>query len=446
MALLIPILLSTAVAGAWLWPRGEAEHGGLAVTPASGDRTAAARVLSTTATGCPGTPEDRLPDGNIPATVTCATARVVITSGKDAGARTRVAVPPPVYRSGVEPGTSVQLMFYPPAAMDDSSASSGGSGRTAQADITRNDEDSTAGDDAPATAGDLAAAAQEAQNSGDPAESLGTLPDGDVYVWADFSRSTPLGILAVVFAVLVVAVGRFRGLAALAGLVIAGLAVGAFMLPALQRGENPVAVAVVCSVAIMTVLLYVAHGLSIKTTTALLGTIAGLCASAGLADWASRAAHLNGLGSEDNYTLSTLTTGADLSGVILCGIIVATLGVLNDVTVTQASAVWELQEHAPHLPARALFRSGMRVGRDHLASTVYTIVFAYCGAALPTLLLIQLYQRPLGQVLTSVDIAEELARTFIGSIGLILAIPLTTAIAAITAAASRPGTDTAVPA
>lgn len=425
LAVLIPILIATAVAAVQLWPHGTPPRSDLAVTTGAEEQTVAARVLSSSATECPGTTEDRLPNGDIPAAVTCATAQVMITSGKDSGQRLGVAVPPPVYRSGLTPGTVIRLAYYPP--IEDAGGDQG------VADDFGTDMLSTAGEDVPVSPDDVSAAVA----AGD----LGTLPNGDVYVWADFSRGRPLGILAVVFTLMVVTVGRFRGMAALLGLGVAGLAIDRFMLPALQLGENPVAVAVVCSIAIMTVLLYGAHGLSTKTTTALLGTIFGLAASAGLADWASTAAHLNGLGSEDNYTLSTLTTRADLSGVILCGIIIASLGVLNDVTVTQSSAVWELHEHAPHLSAPALFRSGMRVGRDHLASTVYTIVFAYCGAALPTILLIDIYQRPLGQVLTSVDIAEELARTFVGSIGLILAIPLTTAIAAAAVATSRAGSE-----
>lgn len=186
----------------------------------------------------------------------------------------------------------------------------------------------------------------------------------------------------------------------------------------------------------MTLVLYLAHGVSAKTTTALLGTIFGLALTAGLADWASRIGHLNGLSSEENYTLAQLTGEADLSGVILCGIIVAGLGVLNDVTITQASAVWEVRAHAPELGFRQLFVSGMRVGRDHLASTVYTIAFAYAGAALPTLILIDLYHRPLDQVLTSGQIAEEIVRTLVGAIGLILSIPVTTGVAALIVASS----------
>ncbi len=143
--------------------------------------------------------------------------------------------------------------------------------------------------------------------------------------------------------------------------------------------------------------------------------------------------------SEDSQHLTQVTSLPDLSGLFLCGIIVAGLGVLNDVTITQSSAVWELRQLAPQLGFRDLFSSGMRIGRDHLASTVYTIAFAYAGAALPTLLLITLYDRPLLQVLTSAEIAEELVRTLVASIGLILAIPLTTAVAALLVLSSDPG-------
>jgi len=125
---------------------------------------------------------------------------------------------------------------------------------------------------------------------------------------------------------------------------------------------------------------------------------------------------------------------------VLCGIIVAGLGVLNDVTITQASAVWELHQISPEMPARTLFASAMRIGRDHIASTVYTIVFAYAGASLPLLLLFEIYQRPALDIVTSGVIAEEVVRTLVGAIGLILAVPVTTAIGVgIVKASNNPG-------
>jgi uncharacterized membrane protein len=258
-----------------------------------------------------------------------------------------------------------------------------------------------------------------------------------VYAWVDFARTLPLSVLALAFAVLVVAVGRLRGLGALAGLALAYATIAFYLIPALREQTNAVAVALSSAILIMTVLLYLAHGFSARTTAALLGTVLGIVMAAGLATWASRAARLNGLTDEESYTLSTLTGIDDLSGIILAGIIIAGLGVLNDVTITQVSAVWEVHEAAPDRSFGELFRSGMRIGRDHLASTVYTIAFAYAGAALPTLLLIDLYGRPFAQVVTTGQIAEEVVRTAVGSIGLILAIPVTTAIAA--AAVARVG-------
>jgi hypothetical protein len=115
-------------------------------------------------------------------------------------------------------------------------------------------------------------------------------------------------------------------------------------------------------------------------------------------------------------------------GLLLAGVIVASLGILNDVTVTQASAVWELRDVSPDATPGRLFRGAMRIGRDHIASTVYTIVFAYAGAALPVLLLIDLSQRPLGAIVTGEAIGEELVRTLVGAMGLVLSVPLTTAV------------------
>jgi uncharacterized membrane protein len=407
--ILAPILTATAFGAVTLWPHGKPP---LSATIQSGPSVpmVEAEIISTRSQACPGTSEDRLPDGTLPAETTCAYADVKITSGTDIGQRITVAIPPPVFRSGVSHGTMVQLAGYP-LLEDDSEAAS---------------DPETASDPAADPLTDALA-----DPSVDPEDTLGVTSTGNVYAWQDYSRESPLTWMAIAFAVLVVLVARLRGIAALLGLGLAALAIDRFMLPALQFGENPVAVALVTSIGLMTVLLYLAHGMSNRTTTALLGTIFGLVVAAAGADWATGAAHLTGLGSEDNYSLSTLTSQADLSGVVLCGIIIASLGVLNDVTVTQASAVWEIAQHSQHPTWGKLFASGMRVGRDHLASTVYTIVFAYAGTALPTLLLINIYQRPLGQVLTSSDIAEELTRTFIGAGGLILAIPLTTALAAL---------------
>ncbi|MBM7784071.1 YibE/F family protein [Tenggerimyces flavus] len=251
----------------------------------------------------------------------------------------------------------------------------------------------------------------------------------DYYAFVDFIRGIPMIWLAIAYAIVVVAVARLRGLRALLGLGLAYVMLVLFMLPALLDGENALLVGLVGSSAIMFVVLYLAHGLSARTTTALLGTLFGLIVTALLAWWATDATQLSGIGGDNAWILLSSSRTLDLSEIVLCGIILAGLGVLNDVTITQASAVWELYELSPTMSAKRLFAGAMRIGRDHIASTVYTIAFAYAGAALPVLLLISLYQRPFTTAITSGDLAEEVVRTLVGSIGLVLAIPITTAIA-----------------
>ena len=249
------------------------------------------------------------------------------------------------------------------------------------------------------------------------------------YIFVDFVRTLPIILLAILYAVVVVAVARWRGLRALVGLVGAYAVLVAFMLPGLVEGKPPLLLALVGSTVIMIGVLYFAHGFSARTSTALLGTIFGLAITALLAAWATDAANLAGVGSHDAATLSNVSANISISGIILCGLIISGLGVLNDVTITQSSAVWELYELAPETSARKLFSSAMRIGRDHIASTVYTIAFAYAGAALPTLIIVMLYDRPLGEALTSAELSEEVIRTLVGSVGLVLAIPVTTLIA-----------------
>jgi uncharacterized membrane protein len=156
------------------------------------------------------------------------------------------------------------------------------------------------------------------------------------------------------------------------------------------------------------------------------------------------AARLTGLTSEETVQLQGYDPTLDFSGLVLAGIVVAGLGILNDVTITQASAVWQLNEADPTMGWRRLYGRGMAVGRDHIASTVYTIVFAYAGAALPLLLLFELYGQPFWITLTSSVVAEEVIGTLVGSIALVLAVPLTTAVGAFfaTAADSETGAAT----
>ncbi|MGY1684545.1 YibE/F family protein [Geodermatophilus sp. SYSU D00804] len=259
---------------------------------------------------------------------------------------------------------------------------------------------------------------------------------GPDYQFADFERTTPIVVLAVAFALVVGAVARLRGLAALVGLAFAFFVLLRFVLPALLEGSSPTLVSLVGSAAIMFVVLYLAHGFSARTTTALVGTLFGLALVTVLGSVAVDVARLTGLTSEETIQLLTFDPTLDFSGLVIAGVVVAGLGVLNDVTITQASAIWQLNEVDPAMGWRQLYRRGMAVGRDHIASTVYTIVFAYAGAALPLLLLFEVYTQPAGVTLTSAAVAEEVIRTLVGAIALVLAVPVTTAVGAFFATAA----------
>ena len=172
----------------------------------------------------------------------------------------------------------------------------------------------------------------------------------------------------------------------------------------------------------------------------MLGTLASLVVVDVIARIAVHATALSGLATEESQYLQNIVGNVRIQGLLLGGIVIGALGVLNDITVTQASAVWELHDADPGRRLVDLYRSAMRIGRDHIASTVYTLVLAYAGAALPILLLFTLAGQRLGQAVTSEQVAEEVVRTLVGSIGLVLAVPLTTALAAmvVTSAAARP--------
>lgn len=258
-------------------------------------------------------------------------------------------------------------------------------------------------------------------------------PPGDenpAYMFHDFKRGPSLIIIASAFAILVAMVARWRGLFAIIGVGVTMTAIFGFMLPAILAGVNPLAVAVVGSTAIMIVVLYLAHGISIRTTAALFGTLIGLAITAGLGWWATGFSNLSGVGSEDDMVLIAIAPNISLSAVVAASMVIAGLGVLNDVTVTQASAVWELRALQPHASKTELFVSAMRIGRDHIASSVYTLVFAYAGSAMTVLLLISAYDRGLIEMATTEELGQEIVRTLVGAIGLVLAVPATTAVAA----------------
>ncbi|KQY58581.1 hypothetical protein ASD11_02685 [Aeromicrobium sp. Root495] len=271
--------------------------------------------------------------------------------------------------------------------------------------------------------------------SGDKISLIKLQPPGQEasYEFLDFKRGFPLTALAVVFSLLVVAVARWRGLFAIVGIGVTLLALFKFVLPAILSGESPLVATVVGSTGIMFVVLYLAHGVSIRTTSALFGTLFGIACTAAIGWGATGWTSLNGIGSEDDQTLLASAPDLNMQAVVAASMVIAGLGVLNDVTVTQASAVWEMRALRPTARAGELFASAMRIGRDHIASSVYTLVFAYAGSAMTILLLITAYQRGLAEMATTEELAQEIVRTLVGAIGLVLAVPITTAIAVVLA-------------
>jgi uncharacterized membrane protein len=257
------------------------------------------------------------------------------------------------------------------------------------------------------------------------------------YSVTDVNRKFPMALLAGIFALAVVVVGRLRGVMALVALAVSFMVLTLFILPAILQGSNPLLVAVVGASAIMLIALYMCHGLSARTSVAVLGTLVSLCLIGVLGsefiDWAA----LTGNTDDNTGLIHGLYPSIDMSGLLLAGVIIGSLGVLDDVTVTQTSAVWELHEANPTMGWRGLYRAGIRIGRDHIASVVNTLVLAYAGAALPLLLLFSIAQSSVGTVANSELVAEEIVRTLVGSIGLVASVPVTTLLAALVVSADR---------
>lgn len=254
-----------------------------------------------------------------------------------------------------------------------------------------------------------------------------------LYSFDDYSRGLPLTFMIVLFTIVIIAVARWRGLRALLGLVVAFGVVVLFLLPALLDGKPAIPVAMVAGALILYTVLYLAHGVTLRTSAALLGTLSAMVVAAALSYLSIEITNLTGLSEEQNSNVATYLGHVSITGLLLAGFIIGSLGVLNDVTITQASAAFELAALDKSASRRKVFGAAMRVGRDHIASTVYTLVFAYAGGALPALLLFSVAGRSMTDVLTGDAVAVELIRSAVGGIALTLAVPLTTAIAVLLA-------------
>ncbi|HET8960654.1 YibE/F family protein [Nocardioides sp.] len=258
-----------------------------------------------------------------------------------------------------------------------------------------------------------------------------TSPDGDAYAIVDHQRGNELWILVAAFVLALVAFGRWRGVTALAGLAATFALLLFFVVPAILAGEPPLLVAIVGSAAIALTVLYLTHGFALSTTVAVIATLVSLALTGVLSAVAVSALHLSGITDDITTSLGT-THPVNMEGLLLAGIVIGSLGVLDDVTVTQATTVTELARANPAYGVGQLYRAGSRVGRSHIASVVNTIILAYAGSSLPLLILIVANNDSLGGVVTDQIIAQEIVRSVVATLGLIAAVPVTTGLAALT--------------
>lgn len=253
--------------------------------------------------------------------------------------------------------------------------------------------------------------------------------DSSYYI-TGYNRVEPLAWLFVVFALVSVLVAKKNGLFSLLGLIFSFLIIFKVTLPMLLSGTNPILTSLLTVAIIAPVTFSLSHGIGGKTLTALIGTLSALFATALIALLFTSVTNLTGFGSEEAMFLQLQAGDISIKGLLLCGIIIGTLGILDDVTISQASIVEELKRANVRLTPWDLYTRAMRVGRDHISSAVNTLVLVYTGASLPLLLLFIKSPLPTYALLSYDMIAEEIVTTLVSSVGLILAVPITTLIAA----------------
>ena len=256
------------------------------------------------------------------------------------------------------------------------------------------------------------------------------LQGGETYLITDYVRRTPLLVLFLIFVVVTVIIGKWKGISSILGMGISFLVILKFILPSIYSGSDPVTIAILGSLAIIPVTFFLSHGFNRKTLVAIVGTLISLVATGILATLFVEATKLTGFASEEAGFLNVFKEGTiNIKGLLLAGIIIGVLGVLDDITISQSAIVQELKIANPQLNSKELYKKAMSVGKDHIASMVNTLILVYTGAALPLLLLFVDNPRPFSELINYEIIADEIVRTLVGSIGLVLAVPITTFIA-----------------
>jgi uncharacterized membrane protein len=259
-----------------------------------------------------------------------------------------------------------------------------------------------------------------------------TIEGEDLYIINDYVRREALLWLFGIFIVAALFIGTKKGLFSLLGMAFSFAIIFLFILPQIAEGQNPILVAILASLVIVPVTFCLSHGVNKKTLAAISGTFIALVITGILASIFVEAAKLSGFASEEAGFLQTTKLGfINIKGLLLAGIIISVLGIMDDITVSQAAVVYQLKKLSPKLKFGDLYFRAMEVGRDHIASVVNTLVLVYTGAALPLLLLFIDNPSPFAQVINHEVIAEEIVRTLVASIGLITAVPITTFLTAL---------------
>ena len=257
--------------------------------------------------------------------------------------------------------------------------------------------------------------------------------DGDRFYISDFVRTGPLLWIVALFAGLVVLVGRSTGLRAIGGTIFSLAVVFVFILPQIVAGRDPVGVSILGAALVLAVSTFLVYGWNPKSCAAVVGMMLSL-ALTGVLAWLFVAwARLTGLTEEAGFLVFELGPGINLRGLVLGGIIIGSLGVLDDICVGQASSVFELVNANRGLTWRELFRSSLNIGRDHIAAMVNTLLLAYVGASMPLMLAFMIYQEPVWRRINREPVAEEIVRALVGSVGLVLAVPITGVVASLLA-------------
>jgi len=252
----------------------------------------------------------------------------------------------------------------------------------------------------------------------------------DVFYITDYVRRSSLLWLFIIFVVLVAIVAKWRGITSLLGMGASFIVIFKFILPRILAGSDPILIAIIGSLFIIPITFYLSHGFNKKTTVAIIGTVIALIITGILAGIFVESAKLTGFASEEAGFLQVAKQGSvNIRGLLLAGIIIGVLGVLDDITVSQSAVVMQLKKANPRLGFEELYKRAMDVGQDHISSMVITLVLVYTGAALPLLLLFIDNPHPFSEVINYEIVADEVVRTLVGSIGLILAVPITTVIA-----------------